>query len=130
MIEIKFRALDVKGKMVYGLPYYAYGIGTWFITQSDGWAPSYNNPDQGESTVFIPIDPETLMQFTGLYDKNGTEIYHKDILEYETNSKRLRTRFVIEWDNDNAEFTKFSPKDKFVVIGNIYENPDLLNDGN
>lgn len=79
-----------------------------------------------------------LMQFTGLHDKNGKEIYEGDILSI-SNGKAVG---VVEFQNAQFhlnyikdEFRNWS-KSKFLdeyssshsqeVIGNIYENPELL----
>ncbi len=78
------------------------------------------------------VDPETVGQFTGLTDKNGTKIFEDDIVELPTGEIG-----IIQWSEDEAKFeilyeesilTNFDEywgKD-LEVIGNIHDNPELL----
>ena len=101
--EIKFRAWE-KDKMEYGvcpcqIDYYNQG----------------HEPD-----CF-------LMQYTGLKDKNGKKIYEGDILLHEDFKYRKQKVYgVMAWDETAAAFTSFYPLFQFEVIGNIYENPELM----
>lgn len=45
------------------------------------------------------VDPDTVSQFTGLVDRNGKEVYHKDIVNHENYGEG-----VIEWDDKLATF--------------------------
>jgi len=71
-------------------------------------------------------------QFTGLYDKNGKEIWEGDVV-----SLNEEGTYLVTWDEEDCLF-KFgnSPvfeacayKAKIMVIGNIYEHPELVGDG-
>jgi uncharacterized phage protein (TIGR01671 family) len=78
-----------------------------------------------------------IMQFTGLPDKNGKEIYEGDILQYYWKDEgRIRTT-TVSWDNDYLQWVEdnhslvelFNDENIFdiEIIGNIYSNPELLN---
>jgi len=70
------------------------------------------------------VSAETVGQYTGMYDKNGVEIYEGDILRFDS---PISKSFVIEWNDTNGAWTQFSPRNRASVIGNIHENPELLN---
>lgn len=80
-------------------------------------------------------------QYTGLKDKNGKEIYEGDVLTYDERItgfvKYIGCSFIIEWVGidtysdllgwDNWRSGKTSDGSKYEIIGNIYENPELIN---
>lgn len=76
-----------------------------------------------------------LMQYTGLKDKNGKEIFEGDILLYLRKSKRIVSykngAFIRYYGNYNEyllydSFIEDGYLTDYEVIGNIYENPELL----
>lgn len=84
------------------------------------------------------FDEIELMQSTGLKDKNGQEIFEGDILDYRGRKALVRWhgsyasfiyRFVDELQNRNTEWQPlYLAYMKCEIIGNIYENPELLED--
>lgn len=80
-------------------------------------------------------DYECIMQSTGLVDKEGTEVFEGDILHHQIQTEFT---FIVKYDKDKGRWygdglsrtyridiiKEFLPYYK--VIGNIYENPELL----
>ena len=113
--EIKFRAWD--GTSMRGID-----KNDWFSIRSDGFL-----------SISIPSDFEpVLMQYTGLKDKNSTEIYEGDIIKWRseynpehgehTDSVVFETGF---WNLTPWIFELYATVDR-EVIGNIYQHPELL----
>jgi hypothetical protein len=121
MREIKFRGKRIdNGEWHYG-GYFMATNGTVWILGDDRLT---YRPDA------IEVDPSTVGQYTGLKDKYGKEIYEGDIcwewIEYCKQTKPyvvedLR-KLYLETKRDDSYYRITSLQ----VIGNIYENPELL----
>lgn len=89
---------------------------------------------------YITVSPDEieLMQSTGLKDKNGKEIFEGDVVDYKGREAVIKWhgsyasfiyRFVDELNKRSAEwYPLYLAYLKCEVIGNIYENPELLED--
>lgn len=84
------------------------------------------------------IDDKYLMQSTGLFDKNDKEIFESDIVEWEHKDTGQLVRGIIKYDTElgfwgmtDVRFNDlraigYLANQKVTVLGNIYENPELL----
>ena len=138
--EIKFRAWHKARKIMYRVADMSWYTDIGLIAD-----PSFEYAeiqDEPSRCKMLGRDIE-LMQYTGLHDKNGREGWHKDIAE-----DKHGIRWLIEWDDERGRFTLISlnvlrngenhamrERDKqrdmvfmrkMEVIGNVYENPELL----
>lgn len=91
--------------------------------------PAIHTTDGTIGTFFV--HPETVGQFTGLYDNNGKEIYEGDIVKWSDKYQpKTILWFLCQFDAGNKESSMplLDLKDKYSIenIGNIYDNPELL----
>ena len=137
MREIKFRVL-IDHKIYYQDKYEAYGdnLSSIDICKETITINSFYNYED----VYRFEDEEVkLMQYTGVKDKNGKEIYEGDIIKYkfpyDTRLKHISPVKFLEteasfgikdrYGNEIPLYT-ISANNYFEVIGNIYENKNLL----
>ena len=128
MKEIKFRAWDkVERKMFYSDDcFFVFEGGKLIERDGDGGWDAQN---------------QVVMLYTGLKDKNGKEIYEGDIVllrHWKSNDLfDYNKPFVVEWKDGQVNFKQngfnnfigsLNGKLTIEVIGNIYENPELMED--
>ena len=150
MREIKFRGKRIdNGEWVYGFLANRglISIGAIQISVED-----INSKATAQMRAVIQayqVDPETVGQYTGLKDRNGKEIYEGDIVRFTRknvfNAKGLiigvieyhpdRLAYIVsncivrqpDGEKEKWDYT-FLSEDGLEVIGNIYDNPELLED--
>lgn len=135
MREIKFRAWDKIEKRMW-----------WNVQDAYDTLHVHHNADPETkrsmdlSDEFMPSsfgcvlsdERYSVMQYTGLKDKNGKEIYEGDIVEVDWNDQRYQKHNVevifntidLCWEIEGGCLT--TDNHHFEIIGNVYENPNLL----
>ena len=136
--EIKFRVWDKYKKQMYPISSIDYDIFSQEIRiiavgHRNGMCTSYNKNHNSEKCDITALE---LMQYTGLHDKNGKEIYEGDIVvdkedevmgEITWNEEEASFYFSILYENVTYEEEKLNDWASVLeVIGNIYDNPELL----
>ena len=115
---------------------------TWTVRGS--YIDKNGHKKSGNFHNYVDCPEMVIIQYTGLKDKNGKEIYEGDIVGFKR-KEILHTlhHSVVEWDDMKAGFfltrvhmfpkkQDSSIRNEFInaknkeVIGNIYENPELL----
>ena len=112
MRDIKFRAWDAIEKKMWNP-----------IVKPDGELMSSNGIGGYVTHYQMPRDP--LMQYTGLLDKNGVEIFTGDIMKWNPVEWGGEFSEVVTWDYELFNARRLDWKEWCEVVGNIYANPEL-----
>jgi hypothetical protein len=130
MREIKFRAWYIKRKKYYEVHHLH--IGSIGIHEKD-WATCKAYDCIEQKDIYIQVQPNECIieQFTGLHDKNGKEIYEGDLIKYGSDAPlEVIYRESCFCYNQKSRYISrlqiFDNINKIEVIGNIHENPELL----
>jgi uncharacterized phage protein (TIGR01671 family) len=144
MREILFRAKSIQtGRWVTGYyfededgkSYIGYMGKERYIPDTRDWdmAEYYeNNPTYNWVFVKEEVDPETVGEYTGSTDKNGTKIFEGDTVRVVYNTKEFE--YIVVWDESESGFKATNCKenygdnfqylgccDEIEVVGNIYD---------
>lgn len=133
--EIKFRAWNEYAKQMRDVP----------LLHLYNEYPNHSPTLDGNFMSLVYHPKTVLMQFTGLTDRTGKEIYEGDVVKIKFRDgidKYLFENGVIKWNQKSSAFKWFAietdssdennywlthaDNDGREVIGNIYENPELL----
>lgn len=129
MREILFRGkCKTDNEWLYGFPY---------VTRKNAVKINWYCSEFGSMRT-DEVDPETVGQYTGLTDKNGKRIFEGDIVEHVLDGEqaviswlKYYACFGLSFDGWCCGFDNYDdnlPSD-FEVIGNIHDNPGLLEGG-
>lgn len=134
MRELKFRVWNGM-EMIYDVTVGRFGV--FYVNPGD----KGNGLDSNDSASLTPFttkypDDTPVMQYTGLKDKNGKEIWEGDIVDdgQEQNNHTLRGRHKVSIEDGGMSPFSINGWEGTMssgdveVIGNIYENPNLITD--
>lgn len=131
--EIRFRGKTSQGEWLYGDLQHCNDGTVRIAVNNECW-----NDDGMQSSDYLTIlevNPNTVGQFTGLYDKYEKQIYEGDIVSHVTGRMKVNGEYVdktnvfaVEYRSAefNISYLSLVSKNSVKVIGNIHDNPELL----
>lgn len=142
MRDIKFRAWDKVSKQMLNIGLVDLDDMTVYSAKSGDFRCSYQRKTKcSKNENFEDVKRLVFMQYTGLKDKNKKEIFEGDIFATDNNHNFTviyeDTRFIgVDGDRSGNGYVCCvdscykNGSSSIEVIGNIYENPELLKEGN
>lgn len=137
MREILFRGKDFSGVINH-----SWCFGSLDTIENDRAIIIYSDRFGNKCRIFV--DPSTIGEYTGLKDKNGKKIFEGDIIKYKNtdgikfNGVALTVIGKVVYNEKNASFAisgkdeigakhyDYFPIKNIEVIGNIFDNPEIL----
>lgn len=123
---LKFRAWDPVSKRMYP-EFYLFGETTCFDLISQ-WLMEATP----EASSLMRMNDAVITQFTGLQDSKGKDIFDGDILQYQSHKPEF-SKCIVRWTREEEDnHPGFVIHDSYCqygvpeIIGNIFENPELL----
>ena len=134
-ILYRAKAINRNPNMNYRTDYqngdWVYGLVSKLYKYDDKYFAEMTNTD---GVSGIDVDPETICEYTGLTDKNGKKIFEGDIVTTGATLLFGNLKGVVEYSSTSARYIisfknkvyHYEDLTKAEIIGNIYDNPELL----
>lgn len=105
----------------------------YYICSEPYQCAKYHSSLNGEEIGFggfVLVDEATICKYTGLTDKNGNKIWENDVIQYKDikalgKVEYIEDSFCLNDVDDGKQYIE-GMWNKFEVIGNIFDNPELL----
>lgn len=123
MREIKFRGIPLFGE--------SFVFGSLIIEPNERGEDAYTIRRYENGRVsYFEVKKDSVGQYTGLKDKNGIEIYERDIMKLKESKENYEVRYLgnrfVLCKYDNIVFENEAYFSEREVVRNIYENSELL----
>jgi uncharacterized phage protein (TIGR01671 family) len=83
-------------------------------------------PDENSMRCFCEVIPETIGEFIGLLDRNGMKIFEGDIVKTDYFDTPAAVCFIRSAFVTSGMFLSETHDETMIIIGNIHDNPELL----